>query len=244
MNLGLLFDISVVIQIHFFFAISAFVIGALQLLWKKGTNFHKVMGRLWVAMMLIICVTSFWIKELMPNGIFLGYSPIHLLSIFVIFQITLGVYFARIGNILGHKKCMTYTYIGGLIIAGAFTFYTGRFLYKVFIENSSFSRQHLKERIIKNKLIDYKCEECENDGEWNGKKLSLHLEHKNGVNDDNRLDNLTFLCPNCHSQTDTYSGKKRKRKEKRRCKCGKEIFKTSKMCSECNSIKSRKVERP
>ena len=136
MNLGLLFDISVVIQIHFFFAISAFVIGALQLLWKKGTNFHKVMGRLWVAMMLIICVTSFWIKELMPNGIFLGYSPIHLLSIFVIFQITLGVYFARIGNILGHKKCMTYTYIGGLIIAGAFTFYPGRFLYKVFIETS------------------------------------------------------------------------------------------------------------
>jgi uncharacterized protein YlaI len=115
---------------------------------------------------------------------------------------------------------------------------------EVFIENSIFSRQHLKERIIKNKMIDYKCDECGNDGKWNGEKLSLHLEHKNGVNDDNRLINLTFLCPNCHSQTKTYSGKNKKRKEKKKCECGREIFKTSKICLECNSIKNRRVERP
>ncbi len=136
MNFRLLFDTPAYIQIHFFFAISAFLIGACQLLRKKGTALHKVMGRLWVAMMFIICVTSFWIKELMPSGVFWGYSPIHLLSIFVLVQITRGVYFARIGNILGHKKCMAYTYIGGLIIAGAFTFYPGRLLYKVFITPS------------------------------------------------------------------------------------------------------------
>jgi hypothetical protein len=89
-----------------------------------------------------------------------------------------------------------------------------------------------------------KGDECGNDGKWNGEKLSLHLEHKNGVNDDNRLINLTFLCPNCHSQTKTYSGKNKKRKEKKKCECGREIFKTSKICLECNSIKNRRVERP
>jgi len=133
MDFSFLFDSTYFIQLHFISAICAFLIGGFQLLGKKGTALHTVLGRLWVAMMLIICLTSFWIKELMPKGIFWGYSPIHLLSIFVLFQITFGVYFARVGHIAGHKKCMTYTYIGGLIIAGAFTFYPGRLLFKVFI---------------------------------------------------------------------------------------------------------------
>jgi uncharacterized membrane protein len=133
MNFSLLFDTFSFIQIHFFFAISAFLVGAFQLFGRKGTDQHRVLGRLWVAMMTIICVTSFWIRELMPNGVFWGYSPIHLLSIFVLIQISLGVYFARIGNISSHKKCMAFTYIGGLLIAGAFTFYPGRILHKVFI---------------------------------------------------------------------------------------------------------------
>ena len=66
----------------------------------------------------------------------------------------------------------------------------------------------------------------------------------NGINDDNRIENLTFLCPNCHSQTDTYSGKKNKKKKiKKKCKCGKNILKTSNLCVACNSIKNRKVKK-
>ncbi len=136
MNVALIFDKSAFVQIHLYFAITAFFIGALQLIGTKGTTAHKTLGRLWVMMMLIICLTSFWIKGLMPNSIFWGYSPIHLLSIFVLIQICLGIYFARLGNISGHRKCMTYTYIGGLIIAGAFTFYPGRLLYEVLIASS------------------------------------------------------------------------------------------------------------
>jgi len=77
MHFRLLFDAYALIQIHFFFAISNFFIGALQLLGRKGTIPHKVLGRLWITMMFIICITFFCIKELMPGGIFWGYSLIH-----------------------------------------------------------------------------------------------------------------------------------------------------------------------
>jgi hypothetical protein len=119
----------------------------------------------------------------------------------------------------------------------------------IFIKNSNYSRQHLKERIIKEKLIEYVCDKCKNDGNWQGLKLSLQLEHKNGINNDNRLENLCFLCPNCHSQTDTYSGKslrKGKQREKRfkLCSCGKKMMIHSNKCVDCNNKEQRKVERP
>lgn len=81
---------------------------------------------------------------------------------------------------------------------------------KVFVENSSYPRHRLKERILKENMIEYKCSGCSIGPEWNGSKLVLQLEHKNGKNDDHRLDNLDFLCPNCHSQTSTYAARNRK----------------------------------
>lgn len=126
---------------------------------------------------------------------------------------------------------------------------------EIFVKDSKFSRNHLKRRIIKENLIEYKCSECGLEDEWNGKKLSLQLEHKNGINNDNRLENLTFLCPNCHSQTETYAGKSRKKKYF--CECGKEIDRYSNRCKKCrikapkkinkssgNKTSRRKVKRP
>lgn len=78
---------------------------------------------------------------------------------------------------------------------------------EMFCENSSASRHIVKRYLVRTKLIEYKCAGCGNDGEWNGKELSLQLDHINGINNDNRLENLRFLCPNCHSQTETFSGK-------------------------------------
>ena len=78
----------------------------------------------------------------------------------------------------------------------------------ILVENSSYGNiNRLKQRILKAGLLKYECNECGNKGEWNGKPLTLQLEHKNGIHNDHRISNLCFLCPNCHSQTDTYSGK-------------------------------------
>jgi hypothetical protein len=62
-----------------------------------------------------------------------------------------------------------------------------------------------KARIRRDNLIPHNlCSECGIPAEWNGKPLAFHLDHINGDTADNRLTNLRFLCPNCHSQTDTY----------------------------------------
>lgn len=82
---------------------------------------------------------------------------------------------------------------------------------ELFVENSKGSRTNIKNRIIQDNLIKYECKICKLTNEWNGKKLVLQLEHINGISDDNRLENLCFLCPNCHSQTPTYAGKKLKK---------------------------------
>lgn len=81
-------------------------------------------------------------------------------------------------------------------------------LEEILVENSTYSnRTSLKRRIINANLIPYECALCKNTGEWLGNPLSLQIDHINGINNDNRLENLRFLCPNCHSQTDTFSGK-------------------------------------
>lgn len=78
---------------------------------------------------------------------------------------------------------------------------------EIFVENSTYSRHWLINKIIKENLLEYKCVDCGNTGTWNGKKLVLQLDHKNGIGDDNRISNLNFRCPSCHAQTDTYTGK-------------------------------------
>ncbi len=67
----------------------------------------------------------------------------------------------------------------------------------------------LKKRVLREGLLGDKCSVC-GIKEWNGKPIVLQLDHINGDNRDNRLENLRLLCPNCHSQTETFCRKKKK----------------------------------
>lgn len=107
---------------------------------------------------------------------------------------------------------------------------------EILVENSNYTNiTTLKNRLVKENRLEYKCSCCKNEGEWLGRKLVLQLDHINGKNNDHRIENLRFLCPNCHSITETYAGKNNEKKEKNYCiDCGIEINSKSKKCKSCS----------
>lgn len=82
---------------------------------------------------------------------------------------------------------------------------------QVLVKNSNYPRIKLKKRLIENGMLENKCQICNIDPYWNGQKLVLRLDHINGINNDNRLENLRVVCPNCDSQLPTFCGRNKKR---------------------------------
>lgn len=129
----------------------------------------------------------------------------------------------------GHLKGKSHSYVKAIPLKD------------VLVKDSHYSIGRLKSRLVSEGILKYECALCFISN-WNEKALSLHLDHINGINDDNTLENLRLLCPNCHSQTDTYTGrniKKAKQLKQRKCR----VKKTPKInkCSDCSkdiSLKS------
>ncbi|BAT60675.1 hypothetical protein GJW-30_1_03224 [Variibacter gotjawalensis] len=128
MSLQPLLAASPAIQAHAFAAMSAFVLGAVQLAAPKGTLPHRTLGWIWAALMLIVAVSSFWIQEIRLFG---PWSPIHILSIISLISLPAGLWYAHRHNVRGHRITMISLYVGALIIAGIFTFMPGRIMHRV-----------------------------------------------------------------------------------------------------------------
>ena len=130
----------------------------------------------------------------------------------------------------------------------------------VFIENSTASQATLRRWYIKGEYTPYVCSICGQEPFWQGKDLTLILDHINGHNHDDRLENLRWVCPNCNQQLDTTCGKNKANRKhitskgvikpsklKFFCKnCNKEITSQSKsgLCQECSNKSKRVCERP
>lgn len=119
----------------------------------------------------------------------------------------------------------------------------------VFCENSTANQSTLRRWYIDKKYTEYKCSICGMTPIWQGKELTLILDHINGNNHDNRLENLRWVCPNCNQQLETTGFKKirtlNKEKKKYYCiDCGKEVTQEGCRCIACSHKAQYKVEHP
>jgi uncharacterized membrane protein len=116
--------------LHLATVLPAFLIGAFQLLKRKGTSSHKLLGKIYMLLMLATgLITLAMPAEVGPR--FLNhFGFIHIFSLLALFSVPVAYFAARRGNIRAHRASMIWLYLGGILIAGAFAFSPGRMLHE------------------------------------------------------------------------------------------------------------------
>jgi uncharacterized membrane protein len=128
MTLAPLLQATPAIQLHAFAAMAAFALGIVQLSAPKGTLPHRTVGWIWVALMLAVSISAFWIHQIRMWG---PWSPIHLLAIFTLIMLPIAVWNAHRHRVPQHRNAMIAIFLGALVIAGLFTLVPGRIMHAV-----------------------------------------------------------------------------------------------------------------
>lgn len=130
MTLAPFYSAPFIIQVHILAALTVASLTPLQLAgFRKGSLPHRTAGYIWLGAMLVVAISSFWIRSAFPFSV-AGFSPIHLLSILALFSVFNAIRYARAGNITGHRKTLVALSIG-FWIAGAFTLFPPRIMAQI-----------------------------------------------------------------------------------------------------------------
>ncbi|WP_315756622.1 MULTISPECIES: DUF2306 domain-containing protein [unclassified Bradyrhizobium] len=128
MNFAPLLAAEPAVLLHAVAAMTAFALGLVQFAAPKGTLPHRTIGWVWVALMVAVAASSFWIHTIRLVG---PWSPIHLLSLYTLAVLPLAVWAAHRHRVAAHRRAMITLFSGALVIAGLFTLLPGRIMHKV-----------------------------------------------------------------------------------------------------------------
>ncbi|MBL0371925.1 DUF2306 domain-containing protein [Rhizobium sp. KVB221] len=128
MNLEPLLQAPIAVQFHVGAVVPAAMIGPWLFCAPKGTPMHRITGKVWLGLMVVVALSSFFIHE---SNLFMGFGPIHLISIYVLAGAWMAYRHARARRIAQHKRHVIGLYLGGIVGAGLFTLLPGRIMHDV-----------------------------------------------------------------------------------------------------------------
>jgi len=129
MNLNPIWEAPLAVQIHLATVIPAFLLGTwLIFLSRKGSPRHRVVGAVYMILMLITATAAIFVRELRPGR----FSWLHLFVLLTYWSVFSALWNLRRKNIKGHQGAMIGLYVGGLLIAGSLTFLPGRIMHRIF----------------------------------------------------------------------------------------------------------------
>lgn len=138
------------VQVHWIAAVLSLLLGVIIFVRRKGNAIHRIIGRLYVLAMVTTAVSAFFIRSPTDGqmlSLLAGFSYIHLLIPYTLLSLFLAIRAIRQGRVKAHRTGMIITYLGGIIIAGAFTFLPGRHMHTLFFGDPT----EIQQDIIKGK---------------------------------------------------------------------------------------------